>query len=121
MSQLDNNINKPTTSDKGKNVAVISYITLVGWVVAYVMNQDEANRSSLSTFHLRQMAGIAILGIVGSLFNVIPFVGWIVGLVAALGTFVFWIMGLISAINGEEKPVPVVGELIQEKLADVIK
>jgi uncharacterized membrane protein len=121
MSQLDNNFNKPASPNKGKNVAIISYITLVGWVIAYVMNQDEANRSSLSTFHLRQMLGIAILGIAGAIFNVIPFVGWIVGLVASLATFVFWVMGLLSAVNGEEKPVPIIGELIQEKLADIIK
>jgi uncharacterized membrane protein len=30
---------------------------------------------------------------------------------------VFWILGLISAINGQEKPIPVVGDLFQKWFA----
>jgi uncharacterized membrane protein len=35
---------------------------------------------------------------------------WIV----QLAIFVFWLLGLISAVQGEMKPVPVLGEQFQE-------
>lgn len=42
---------------KGKQTAIISYLTLVGSVIAIFMNQDE-NRSNFASFHIRQALGI---------------------------------------------------------------
>ena len=91
--------------DQSKLVAIISYITLIGWVIALVLNMQ--NKTKLGSFHIRQaliiMLAAAVLGL-------IPVVGWILGIVV----FIFWIIGLISAINGQEKEVPVIGALAQD-------
>jgi uncharacterized membrane protein len=44
----------------------------------------------------------------------VPFVGWLISLVAWVALFVLWVIGLISAINGQMKPVPVLGEYYQK-------
>jgi uncharacterized membrane protein len=94
----------PSANSQGKNIAIIAYITFIGWIIALVMNGNE--KSAFASFHIRQMLGLILF----SLVSVIPIVGWVLW----VGVFVFWIMGLISAINGEMKPVPIVGESFQE-------
>jgi uncharacterized membrane protein len=108
-------------SDKGKTVAILSYITIIGFIIALVMNNDEQNKSELGVFHLRQALGIYLTGIVFSIaqgvFLFIPFLGWIINvaiMLSMIGLFIFCILGLISAINGEKKAVPIVGDMYQK-------
>lgn len=102
-----------------KTIAWLSYITIIGWIVALVQHSNMQQKSSLAVFHLRQSLGIIATWIV-------LYVAMMILAVATLGIgailipiigivcFVFWLLGLISAINGEEKPVPVLGELYQK-------
>lgn len=99
-----------TVSD-GKAMAIISYITLVGTIVAIIVNSS--NKNPFTSFHIRQAFGILLVQIVGSLalgtFG-IHFLGW------ALHIFIFvlWIIGLLAAIQGETKVVPALGDKFQE-------
>lgn len=92
------------TTQEDKTVAILSYITLIGWIIALVLHQN--NKTSLGAFHLRQTLGLFLTGFI---LGWIPIVGWIIALVL----FVFWIIGLINAVNGEEKPLPLLGEFYQ--------
>ncbi len=98
------------TIEEGKTMAIISYITLIGIIVAFVMNNDKKN--PFAAFHIRQNVGILMLAVVINLiarFVPVPFIG-------LLGLFplVLWVIGLIGAIQGEEKKVPLLGEQFQE-------
>lgn len=95
-------------SGNGKTVAVLSYITLIGWIIALVMHNNE--KSELGAFHLRQGIGIILTGIV---------LGWVpfLNIIIAIALFIFWLLGLISAINGEMKPIPLLGEFFQRTFA----
>lgn len=101
-----------------KNLSIISYITLIGWFIAYFSGKDKAD--SLLKYHLRQSLGLMIISII---FNIImriiatavpalSFLG-IVGLLI----LVFWILGIINAANGAEKPIPVFGKMFEDKFA----
>lgn len=100
----DYNNQTPTTGTDPKVVAIVSYITLIGWIIALVLNNP---KSEFASFHIRQMLGITLLGIVLSIIPVVNFIAWIIPLV-------LWILGLVSAIQGEKKTVPVVGPYFQE-------
>lgn len=102
-----------------KTIAWLSYITLIGWIVALVQHSNSTVKSSLAVFHLRQSFGIIVtwiaLYIVVMILAVVTLgVGAILLPVIGIACFVLWLMGLISAVNGEEKPVPVVGALYQK-------
>lgn len=103
--------------DNGKNTAIVSYITLIGWLIAYfAMHQN--NKTSLGSYHLRQTLLLFICAIVYQIVvfiitMVVPFVGLILS-IGGLAFLVLWIMGLISAVNGQEKPIPLIGEKAQE-------
>jgi len=99
------------TVNDGKTLAVISYITFIGTIIAFVLNQNKKN--SFTAFHIRQAIGLVLLSFaIGLLERYISFSGlhWLLN----MGVFVLFILGLISAAQGEEKPVPLIGEYFQE-------
>ena len=104
-------------ADNGKTIAIISYITLVGLIIAFIMHSS--NKTALGAFHIRQMLLLSLVGIVASFINIIPILGQIVWLIAGLGMLVLWVMGLIAAVNGEMKPMPLIGEKAQELFAGI--
>ena len=112
--------------DQGKTVAILSYVTLIGLIIAFVLHNDEKNKSELGAFHLRQAVGIFATGVALSMaqfiFVFIPFLGWIINaasILCMIGLFVFWILGLISAINQEKKEVPFVGAFYQNLFSGI--
>lgn len=98
-----NDVNKVMAD--GKNIALIAHITLIGWIVALVMNSNSKNE--FGSFYIRQMLGLMIIALVLSF---IPFVGWILN----LGMLVLWILSLMGALSGEKKLTPIVGEYFQD-------
>lgn len=97
------------TVQEGKTMAIISYITWIGTLIAFIMNNEKHN--SFAAFHIRQMIGLSLFSIG---ISIIGKYVWFVAGILAIGLFVLWIIGLIGAINGEEKKVPFVGDLFQD-------
>ncbi|HYC30807.1 MAG TPA: hypothetical protein VEB59_00885, partial [Gemmatimonadales bacterium] len=98
-----------------KTVAILAYVTIIGFIVAIVMYQG--NKTRLGAFHLRQTLGLVVTGLVGGVVAVVPILGWIVWFVVTLGLLVLWFLGLVSAIRGDERPVPILGEHYQRWFA----
>lgn len=92
-------------SKDGKNIALIAHLTLIGWIVALVMNNN--TKSEFGSFYIRQVLGLGLCGLVLSF---IPVFGWIV----SLGILVLWIMSLVGALAGEKKLTPVLGAYFQD-------
>ncbi|WP_115462757.1 YtxH domain-containing protein [Winogradskyella aurantiaca] len=88
----------------GKNVAIIAHLTIIGWVIALVMNGS--NRTEMGSFYIKQMLGFMLLSLVG----LIPIVGWILSLVVLAA----WLMSLVSALGGKIKPSFLLGQQFQE-------
>ncbi|HHC78645.1 MAG TPA: hypothetical protein ENK46_02095 [Flavobacteriia bacterium] len=100
-----------TTVTEGKTTAIISYITWIGTLIAFIMNNDKKN--SFASFHIRQMIGLSILSIINS-FVISRFAGnYVTGAIAII-LFVLWIIGFIGAVQGEEKKIPVLGDMFQD-------
>ncbi|HEY0944587.1 MAG TPA: hypothetical protein VGD81_04940 [Opitutaceae bacterium] len=114
------NVTASAATTEDKTAAIVSYLTLIGFIIAVVLHCQKKTR--LGAFHLRQSLGLMAVAVGASIalsiVSVIPFVGWLVGLagwaVLWIGGLVLWIMGLIAAANGECKPVPVLGEQFQK-------
>ncbi len=93
-----------------KTTSIISYITFIGWIVAYCTGDKEGAK-----FHLNQSLviwiGFLAVFVANWVLVFIPIIGWLAVLAANIFLFVMWIMGLISAINQEEKEVPLIGQI----------
>lgn len=88
-----------------KTKAIVAHITIVGWIIALVINMQE--KEELTSFYLRQLLGLYLTGLVLSF---IPYIGWILSIVV----FVFWVLSLIGAIQDEKHETPLVGAYFQE-------
>ncbi|MBK6344033.1 MAG: hypothetical protein IPF41_16045 [Flavobacteriales bacterium] len=102
----------PASGDK--TVAIVAYLSLVGFVIALILHNQEGKKTELGAFHLRQGLGILISSVAMSIISIIPILGWIVGCLGLILVLVMWIMGIIAAANGEMKPAPVLGAKFQE-------
>ncbi|MGB1199585.1 MAG: hypothetical protein ACPG46_11090 [Thalassotalea sp.] len=96
-----------TQYDMARFVSTISYLTLLGWVVAIVLYGK--NHSALACFHLRQSLGLIVTAAVLSF---IPLFGWLLNIVLAI----FWFVALYHTIVGQKFIIPVVGQFYQEQL-----
>ena len=101
-----------STTDEGKTIAIIAYLTIIGFVIALVMNNDK--KLPLATFHIRQSLGLMLTSLVVGMIGIIPILGWIINLVAVFFLLYMWIMGLINAVNSREKTLPFLGDTYAE-------
>ena len=44
--------NKTSVASEGKNIAIISYITIIGLIIAFVMNNDK--KDAFASYHIKQ-------------------------------------------------------------------
>lgn len=101
-----------------KTLSIVSYVTLIGWAIAYFSGKDKAD--ALLRYHLKQSLGLAIvsvifsiaLNIIASIIPALSFLG-----VLGLAITVFWVLGIINAANGALKPVPVFGKAFENKFS----
>lgn len=94
------------------NTAVIAYLTFIGLIIAFVMNNDK--KEPFASYHIRQSLGLTVTGLALSFINIIPILGWTVSIVGFFILLYMWIMGLMNAINGKEKPLPILGDKFAE-------
>lgn len=95
----------------GKTTAIVSHLTLIGFIVALVVNNKD--KDELASFYIRQNLGLILMGVALSMLTFIPVIGLFASLLS-LAVFVFWIISLINAVNGKQAPLPIVGEYFQE-------
>lgn len=105
------------TQPEGKQTAIIAYITLIGLIIAFVMNSEKKN--AFANYHIRQSLGLMCTGFALAFVNVIPILGWIVSILGTLFLMVLWVIGLMNAVNGKESPVPVLGNLYSKWFANI--
>lgn len=99
-----------TVANQGKTAAIIAYLTIIGTIIAYFINNDTKN--PFASFHIRQALGIHItfylLGIIVSWFDT-----WLISTPFYLFIIVLWGYGMIAAIQGERNEVPILGKQFQ--------
>ena len=115
-------INDFGTTNNGKTVAILSYFTLIGWLIAY-FGYHQNNKTSLGSYQLRQtlLFYLAYLIVRYGVELVLGAVWLSTGVfslyylmrLVELAFFILWIIGLIGAINGEKKPIPFIGDQAQ--------
>lgn len=97
-------------ANDGKTAAIVAYLTIVGTIIAYFMNNDSKN--SFASFHIRQGLGIHItfylLGVIVSWFD-----SWLVSSPFYIFIIILWGYGILAAIQGERNEVPLLGRQFQ--------
>ncbi|SFE02425.1 DUF4870 domain-containing protein [Flavobacterium phragmitis] len=101
-----------------KTLSILSYITIIGWIVAFVKSKDLTPKSDLVSYHLKQGFGIFLVSLVINIalsivVTIVPalyflsYVGYVI--------LILWIFGIINAVNEQKKPIPVIGKIFEDK------
>lgn len=102
-----------TTEIEGKDIAIISYLTIIGLVIAYFMNKEKQH--DFAAFHIRQAAGLAAIGLVFYLIGkIFPLLGFLINIVAFIPLIIIVVIGLMNALNGKRKGVPLFGDFFDK-------
>ena len=99
------------TIEEGRQAAIISYITIIGLVIAVSMNVERKNE--FSRIHIRQSLGLNILFYMISFF-IGYFNSWMISGSFYVFFIVLWVFGLTNAIQNEYKPIPLLGDYFQD-------
>jgi len=105
-------------NDQSRLISTVSYITLLGWIIALILRQNENPKSELALFHLRQAFGLMVLSFVVSLIKItfsaisLGFIGNLIG----FAFIILWFIGIIGAIQSRFTKVPFIGSWMQENL-----
>jgi len=108
--------------DAGKVAGIISYFTIIGWLIAY-FGLHQNKKTTIGSYQLRQTLLLHIVYMV-VIFGLPFLLGsiWTSAGIFSLSYFtrllefaffVLWVIGLIGAINSEKKPIPLLGERAQ--------
>lgn len=97
--------------NEGKGLAIVSYITIIGTIIAFFMNNDKKN--PFTSFHVRQALGLWLTYFI---------LAWVVSAVnswfATIGFWVFFsilfIYAFVNALSGKAQTVPLLGEQFQK-------
>ena len=104
--------------DNGKVLAVIGYLTIIGFIIGYFMNNDRKNE--FANFHLRQSIGLWLTffacGIVISFLDL-----YLLRLSFYIFFGVLFIYSFMTAIAGRIDPAPLVGAFYQKLFAGLGK
>jgi hypothetical protein len=94
-----------------KTISIISYITIIGWVISFVV-YNNGGRSSLAQYHLKQSFGLGILGTLLGIASmiIVPIDSSISILftILSLSILIFLILGVINAVNQKRKPITLI-------------
>lgn len=106
--------------EKGRKNAIISYITIIGVIIAFYLNNEPDKKSNFASFHIRQSLGLwltfwALGYIVGS------FDSWLVTSGFYLFFAVLFIYGFSNAIGRKAISVPLLGDFYQKIFANLGK
>ena len=104
------------TIEEGKTIAIMSYILVVGVLIAMSMNAE--NKNTFASFHIRQALGISLtfisLGLIISNFD-----SMMISLPMWVFVSILWTYGIFSAIKGDTKPMPLLGNFFQKWFSSI--
>lgn len=86
-----------------KTTDIVAYVTIFGWLAAYVAGDRE-----YSKFHLNQALVIHLTSIILGMLTWIPMIRLVVRLLQIL-VFVCLIMGIVYAVREQDNEVPLLG------------
>lgn len=102
-----------------KTLSIISYISIIGWIISYLSFKKETVKDPLVGYHLEQGLGVFIVSVVLNIILIIiatimPSLALVLSILGYV-VFVLWVFGIINAIKEQKKPVPLIGKIFEGK------
>ena len=99
------------TVQEGKTFAFVAYLTLLGTLVAFFMNQDRKNE--FTSHHTRQGLGLGLMYLIFAYF-IGGFDSWLITTSFWIFFLVLYFYGMLGALTGKLNTLPIIGEFFQK-------
>jgi len=109
-------MSQQNTTLQARNLAVVSYLTLIGTLIAFFINKDK--RNPLVSYHVRQALGLWLLEMAFGYF-IGGFNDWMITISFWIFFGVLFIYGILGALAGKMNPIPVLGDLFQKLFSNI--
>jgi uncharacterized membrane protein len=96
------------TSDN-RPITVLSYIGFLFLVPLLTARDDK-----FVQFHAKQGAALFLTFLLASVVNVVPVLGQLISSLGTIFCVVLAIMGIFNVLNGEQKELPLIGQLVKK-------
>jgi uncharacterized membrane protein len=92
---------------KPKNIGM----AVVAYVIFFIPLLTNAKDDPFVKYHVKQGMVLFICSvIVWFIARVMPVIGWVASPILNIAILILLIIGIINAVNGEEKPLPLIGQ-----------
>lgn len=102
-----------------KAIGIVAYITIIGWIIAFVIHKGKDDKSAMAGYHIEQSLGLILVAIglmiIGNILGAIAGVFSLLMMLVNIGLIVLWVFGLINAVNEKREPIPLIGKFFEGK------
>lgn len=96
-----------------KTLSIVSYITVIGWIVAFFVGKEKAD--NLLKYHLKQALGVVVLSFVLGIAvqvvaRILPALAMLISSVLYLISIGYMVIGILNAAGEKQKPLPIIGQ-----------
>lgn len=91
--------------ETGKNTAM----AVVAYILFFVPLLTDAKDDPFVKYHVKQGLVLFLTAIVLGFISLIPFI-FLFSWILYIGLFILFIIGVLNAINGKQKPLPLIGQ-----------
>ena len=106
--EIDKDSSEQKDSPKNTTMAFVAYIFFV------IPLLTDSKNDLFVKYHVKQSLGLLIAWIAISIFSIVPIVGWVFGPILAIAVLVLWFLGVLNALQGDQKPLPLIGEYAEK-------
>ncbi|WP_298902003.1 hypothetical protein [uncultured Psychroserpens sp.] len=107
---------KDNAEKQNNTLAIVSYITLIGTLIAFFMNKE--TRNPLVSFHVRQALGLWLLQMILGYF-IGAFDSWMISMSFWIFFIALFLYGIFGAVGGKMNEVPILGPLFQKLFSSI--
>lgn len=101
--------------EDGKLFAFLGiFLTIVGFLIALITKKDNKYVMHYAKQGLVLFIAYIAVGIVIMIIGWVPIIGWLITGALWIFMLVLWIIGMIYSLSGEEKDIPIIGELAKK-------
>jgi len=93
-----------TKKEKNTGMAIVAYILF------FIPLLTDAKNDPFVKYHVKQGLSLFLVAVVIRIIAYIPIVGWALVWPFNILLFVLFVIGIMHALNGEQKPLPVIGK-----------
>ena len=89
-----------------KATSIVAYITVVGWLIAWIAGDREGAK-----VHLNNGLILVLAALVNFVLGWFPIIGWLLNRIIGIAIFVFMIIGIVYAAQDQDKELPLIGQI----------